>query len=222
MALSWPTHKSEDPNSTEGTEGAERESPGLPSVVGADVPGQSIGFVALPGSNEVYRMLDASWDERGPDDGGRVPLLAVAGRLGSVTRETPRARAAFTVLSWLTSRQRSGLISPASPATTLFRTSHLQGPGAWVSPTTGSRAASQYATIVSTTQNGSAWLSSIRLPGRAEYLAALDRAVHRAVRKEAEPAAALKEAAATWQEITARLGHDRQRNAYRRSIGLGP
>ena len=64
------------------------------------------------------------------------------------------------------------------------------------------------------------WLGALCLPGRTEYLAALDAAVASAVRGRKSPAEALRDAAAQWRQITARLGLDRQRTAYRRSLGL--
>jgi len=50
------------------------------------------------------------------------------------------------------------------------------------------------------------------LPGRAEYLTALDEAVHAAIGGKKSPAEALSEAAAKWHEITERLGMERQPN----------
>ncbi len=64
------------------------------------------------------------------------------------------------------------------------------------------------------------WLGALRMPGRAEYLAALDDAVSAAVGGKQSPADALGEAAKRWQAITARLGLDRQRAAYRHGMGL--
>jgi hypothetical protein len=60
----------------------------------------------------------------------------------------------------------------------------------------------------------------LRLPGRLEYLAALDAAVHRAL--DGQPAAkALAEAAKTWQEITEKLGKEAQRLANAHGLGQG-
>jgi multiple sugar transport system substrate-binding protein len=61
---------------------------------------------------------------------------------------------------------------------------------------------------------------SLRLPGRDEYLAALDAAVAQAVAGDAKPADALATAAAKWREITARIGLENQRRALRRDLGL--
>jgi len=63
-------------------------------------------------------------------------------------------------------------------------------------------------------------LFAVRIPGRGEYAAALDEAVHQAVRGEKTPEEALREAAARWDEITERLGRRQQAEAYYRSLGL--
>ena len=60
---------------------------------------------------------------------------------------------------------------------------------------------------------------SLRLPGRDEYLAALDAAVLSAISGDASPEEALAAASAKWQEITAAQGLERQQRALRRDLG---
>ena len=64
------------------------------------------------------------------------------------------------------------------------------------------------------------WLDALRIPGRDEYLAALDEAVIAAVRGEKTVEDALWETDAKWGKITERLGVDQQKAAYRHSLGL--
>ncbi|NQU22062.1 MAG: extracellular solute-binding protein, partial [Candidatus Nealsonbacteria bacterium] len=116
MALSWPT-------AAKGAVAAEVESAELP-----------VGFAELPGSIEVYDVGRQTWDIRSQDDdpmgqddddpmgrsaAGHVPLLAVAGRLGVVARESKNGRAAFELLFWLSGDHSAGQVCSASPATTL-------------------------------------------------------------------------------------------------------
>ena len=61
--------------------------------------------------------------------------------------------------------------------------------------------------------------AGMRLPGRIEYLAALDAAVQQAASGELPAKDALAKAAALWQEITDKLGRDQQRQANARSLG---
>ena len=61
---------------------------------------------------------------------------------------------------------------------------------------------------------------SLRLPGRDDYLAALDSAVEQAIAGDVKPADALATAATKWREITERIGIEIQRRALRRDLGL--
>jgi len=106
----------------------------------------------------------------------------------------------------------------ASSATTLFRDSQLASAGRW---TGGIEAAT--AKVYGETLQKSSKLQrfvSLRLPGRDEYLAALDAAVQQALSGEKPPADALVAAAARWREITEKIGPEKQRRALRRDLGL--
>ena len=101
-----------------------------------------------------------------------------------------RPEAVFQLLLWLSGEQ-SARVCPASPATTLFRHSHLKSPQEWTDKSLSPAAAAQYAAVTQKTLDRADCLLALRLPGRAEYLAALDEAVHRAVRGKTSPAEAL-------------------------------
>jgi hypothetical protein len=124
------------------------------------------------------------------------------------------------LLVWLSDNQMCTQISAASPATTLFRRSHLKSPGAWTEKPISATAALKYGEAAEAALRHEQWLGALRLPGRAEYLAALDEAVVAAVKGDKSALDALLEADSKWQKITERLGVDRQRAAYRHSLGL--
>ena len=60
----------------------------------------------------------------------------------------------------------------------------------------------------------------INIPGAAEYYQALDEFVHKAVTGKLQPQEALDLAAARWEEITDRLGRDKQIRSYRASLNF--
>ena len=60
----------------------------------------------------------------------------------------------------------------------------------------------------------------LRIPGTFNYWLALDLHLMEAVRGELSPEAALKAAAVDFEEITIRLGRERQGQAYRESLGF--
>lgn len=203
MALSWPT-------------AAKAASP--ESVKAGEI---GIGFAELPGSQMVYNFSDGRWESRRPEENPAVPVLSIAGRLGSVTNTSRQPRSALNVLAWLSGNEWSRQIATQSPETTLYRAGHFQSPREWGDAEIDENAAQQYANVVIQRQTASLWLFSVRIPGRGDYLAALDDAVHEALGGKSSQDA-LRAAAERWGQITEELGVERQRQAYARSLGLEP
>ena len=189
----------------------------------------AIAFAELPGAADVYNSKSKSWEtnstggeSRSPSAESRTPLLGISGRLGSVAGDSQSGRFAFQLLAWLSGKEWGAQVCPASPATTLFRRSQLSQPGRWVEPEIPAAVAKQYAGAVADSLSRSQWLECPRIPGHAEYMAALDEAVRATVEGKQTSAEALARAADRWREITARLGVESQRTAYIRSLGLEP
>jgi multiple sugar transport system substrate-binding protein len=214
MVLTWPT--ADDEGKSRGAikpanGGARETQPHTPF---------SVGFAELPGSRRVFNLGAGSWDVRDEADDSRVPLLAIAGRLGVVRATSEHREAAFQLLAWLSDARLSPQVSAASPSTTLFRQSHLQMPRQWTEPPVSALAAVQYAEVTEAALAHEQWLGALRLPGRAEYLAALNEAVAATVSGNSSALDALLQADKKWRAITDRLGRDRQRAAYRHGLGL--
>jgi multiple sugar transport system substrate-binding protein len=204
MAIAWPS-------------AADRHSGEKSAAAGqSSIP---VGFLELPGSNKVYNINNQTWETRLEEENSRVPFLSLAGRVGMVGKESTQQEAAFQLLVWLSSEENSPQISPASPATTLFRRSHLKHPELWVEKDVTPAAAAKYAELTAKTLHSEQWLG-FNIPGREVYLDALDRAVQSAVRGELSPADALNKATERWREITEKKGVDQQRTAYLQSLGL--
>ena len=186
----------------------------------ADIGQIAVGFAELPGSTEVFKIGEPQPKIRDKDDDPHVPLLAVAGRIGVVGAKSEHQRAAWELLFWLSGRQFSPRVSNESPATTLFRRSHGDAPHKWTEKPITTAAARQYAEVTETTLQRQESLSSPRIPGRLEYLSALDDAVHRALEGKQSAADALRDASTRWREITDRRQAERQKMAYLHSLGL--
>lgn len=180
------------------------------------------GISELPGSSETFDFSTSKWDRHRGGKVISVPLLSSAGRLGSITQESRRAKSAASVLVWLSGREWSPQISTQSSEATIFRASHVAQPQAWLDAGLDPAAAGQYSKAVEQANNRSVWLTSPNIPGRGRYLAVLDKAVHDALAEIATPADALKKAADEWAAITQELGIEKQRLAYQRSLGLEP
>jgi multiple sugar transport system substrate-binding protein len=218
LALTWPTAAKQG----RGERGEGRGKNGQAASATNSPASNSIrvGFAELPGSRKVFNPKTGAFDQRAEDENPHISLLSIAGRLGVVGKNSAHADAAFQLLLWLSNSEMSPQVSAASPATTLFRQSNLSSPSQWVEKSLAATAAVKYADATETALHREQWLGALRMPGRADYLAALDDAVANAVRGNKSPKEALLEAAARWQQITKRLGLDRQREAYRRSLGL--
>jgi multiple sugar transport system substrate-binding protein len=207
MSLTWPARRAETPDAG-------------PSASVRD--GGVLAVAELPGSAQVYHPENKKWEPRDRAELGSVPLLAVAGRLGSVAKSSRQPQAAMALVLRVAGAEWSEQISPLSPATTLFRASQLGKVTAWTGDFLEPPAAKEYAELVQQTQSRPLWLCSPRFPGRDRYLAVLDDAVHEAVRGAKPPAECLQAAAERWQTITRELGVPAQRTAYLRSLCMEP
>ena len=195
-----------------------------PSAADKDCPKPAanvrLGIVELPGSPDVYNISTQAWEHRQSGDNIQVPLLGVAGRVGMVTTQSQWPELGFSLLLWLSDAQWSRQVSAASRATTIFRQSDVEHPAAWVESSLLIGVSAEYARVAQRTLSREQCLFALRIPGRAEYLKALDEAVQQAVRGEKPPREALAQAAARWREITKTRGIEAQRTAYRHSLAL--
>lgn len=207
LALTWPEPRRADTAEPAGD---------LTTDAGGDA---HFACLELPGAEDVYNPQTREWETRRADEGMHLPLLGMAGRVGSVVKGSEHADAAIHLLGWLAGPQWSARISTASRSTTLFRRSQVEIAPQWVEPGLGS-AAADYAEAVQRSLTAAEFLGAPRLPGRLDYLAALDRAVRAAVAGEASSEDALRTAADEWRKLTEELGVERQRAAYRHSLGL--
>lgn len=182
----------------------------------------TVGFFPLPGSEQRYDPSSEQWERRPEGESPRVPVWGLAGRLGSIASRTDEPEATLELLAMLCGEQWGTEVASASSQTTLYRESQLARAHAWVEPPMSQSAARQYATLLAEEATAETVLLAPRIPGQAEYLAALDAAVAAALDGTASPAEALTDASRRWDEITERHGRESQRAAYRRSLGLPP
>ena len=182
----------------------------------------SLGWTLLPGSREVYNASDQTWETLPQQEAAHVPLLAISGRLGSVSRNSRQPQFAADSLLRLTSSKWSASISRLSPFTTMSRSNHLTNPVPWLDTGASAVDANQFTDLFRLANNSSRVMFCLRIPGRDRYLAALDKAVLRVLKKESSASEALADASHEWEEITDQLGRQQQSRAYRQSLGLEP
>jgi len=185
-----------------------------------DDPNGKVSVVELPGAELSYDRQRNAWDSRAASD-VHVTLLMAVGRCASVTKRATNQQAAANLLVWISGKEWSEQLAPVSSHVTLYRRQHLAKPEKWITtPNCSAEVRRNYANIVSESLSRPESVLSVRIPGRDEYLAALDEAVIRVLHSEASSTDALQQAAAKWKAITERIGLDKQKQAYRKSLGL--
>jgi ABC-type glycerol-3-phosphate transport system substrate-binding protein len=209
MALSWPTAAKSDGDAKSAPKDYENERQSI-----------QVGFAELPGSPIVYDQSLRIFADRPSGAAPQVPLISFSGRIGAIAGRSATPQAALQLLLWLSSDSLSRQVSAASPATTLYRKSQENAAADWVEPSIPPAAAAQYAKLAQQTLAREQSLDALRIPGREEYLAALDQAVWRAVRGEQAAIESLHDAADQWRKITEEKGLEKQRQAYLHSLGL--
>jgi multiple sugar transport system substrate-binding protein len=201
MAISWSLR---DPDS-------------LPAAEQTQLP--SVAVVELPGSSEVYNINNSSWKNRQTRESVHIPLLASGGRLGSVTELAHDRLQATEFLMFVTSSKIAHLVCRPSPHTFPFRQSHVKNPRGWLPKPLDAIAATSLGEAAKNAGGRNNYLFALRIPGRQQYLAALDEAVQAALAGES-PSTVLQQASDRWKQITEELGTDKQKAAYRFSLGL--
>lgn len=167
----------------------------------------------LPRAEETYNSIRDRWEPQTV----ATPLAVVgfAGRSAGVTTSTRNATSAFKLLAWLTSGSPASRVSSGSGGTTLFRNSQRHQAEKWLGKS-GQESAPVILKLLST---GEPYLLA-RITEIEQYLGLLDESVQRARQGEESVGEILKWASDHWEELTDKLGRDRQRRSYRLHLGL--
>jgi hypothetical protein len=180
-----------------------------------------LAIAPLPGTREVFNADQRKWEPRAEDEQNQpVPVWAISGRMGGVLATSRRGGAAANLLALVSTASWGRKVLAAGRNAGVSRLEQLERPDDWVDAALAGDPARQFATVIRDSQRLSTWMAIPRIPGRNRYLATLDDAVRYAVRGEKTAAESLAEAAKKWREITTELGRDKQKQAYRRCLGI--
>ncbi|MBA4105562.1 MAG: hypothetical protein C0485_07365 [Pirellula sp.] len=178
---------------------------------------RDVEFTAVAAPSDVYSHSRGAWEKETNPSG--VVLLGVEGRLVAVTTATRNAVPAFQLAQWLTVGDLAVGLSSRSTGTLWYRASQAGASGKWLKGLEVAKEGEPVTKVVAAALATDAPVLIPRLPAIDEYLAVLADAVRTAPADEAAAQAALDGVAAKWEEITNRLGRDRQISAYRRHLG---
>jgi multiple sugar transport system substrate-binding protein len=169
---------------------------------------------------EIYSHTRGGWERESHPTS--VVLLGVEGRLVGVTTATRNTVTAFQLAQWLTTGDVATGLSSRSTGTLWFRASQAGASGRWLKGMTLAKDGEPVTKIVTAALSSDSPALVPRVPGIDDYLNALAEGVREAPADEAAATATLAKVAARWEEITNRLGRERQVAAYRRHLGETP
>lgn len=190
-----------------------------PIIDGAQEP-LPIAVASLPGAHRGYDYREQRWKPLRPDDIRAAVLVPITGRMASLSRSTRRLRSAQRFEAWLMSAEANREFSSQFSDLLLTQSSQLTDPYHWVTDQLPPEAAQEMAEVLRQYHDHDLYMPNIRIPGRDDYISVLANAVQAALRGDATPQDALDKAAAEWDELTAKMGLDQQREFFQGSVRL--
>ena len=191
---------------------------------GSKVKGR-IGVAPLPGTQEYYSVVQGKWTKSDPYN--RVGNTTGGSWGGVISRHSKAPEATYYLLALMATSEKSKVYAARGwDGIDPGRSFHFLPPDGGAKIDDYLKAGWDEADVryylhaYFDNFSNPLQLPYLRIPGTYGYLQALNRHVAEAVGGQATPEAALKAAALDFEEITLRLGRDRQRRAYRTSLGL--
>ncbi|MFO1350129.1 MAG: extracellular solute-binding protein [Gammaproteobacteria bacterium] len=190
-------------------------------TVGTD-PKQSkivghVGSAMTPGSKQLYNYKTKKWDEF--PEIVRSPFMAYGGWQAAVPEVSKNKDAAWNYVEWVSNPENSGkAVITGGSGVNPYRASHFN-PELWaknMSP----REAELYLKAQKDSLEAKNVQLDMRLPGYFNYTEILEIELSKALAGEVKPQQALDTIAAEWNKLTDELGRDKQKAAYRASMGL--
>jgi len=176
-----------------------------------------VGTAMLPGSKQVWNYQTKQWDTF--PEVSRAPFLAFGGWQAAVPANAKHIEAAWNFIEWLSSPNVSGeaVVTPQAGINP-YRQSHFDRER-WLKLFTPEEATLYLDAQRESLQSPNVALD-LRIPGHYAYTQALEVQLTRALNFEISPQEALNNVAKAWNALTDRFGRDKQRAAYRASMGL--
>lgn len=181
------------------------------------VPGQ-VGTALLPGSRQLWNYTTQQWDTF--ENLIRSPFLAFGGWQAAVPGNSDNIEAAWHFIEWMSSPEVSGtaVVTPQAGINP-YRFSQFENVDRWLKLFTPEEAKLYLKAQRDGLDARNAALD-MRIPGYFAYTQALELQLTRALSFEIPPQQALDNVAKAWNALTDRFGRDKQRAAYRSSMGL--
>lgn len=178
------------------------------------------GFGTLPGAEEYWDRASGEWVAA---EGGvnKAPFIAFGGWVISVAADSENAEAAFDYVKFLSGKDLAGVLATTGgTGVNPLRQSQFDNLDLWINAGFDEASATDYLDAVLETIEHPNNIVDLRIPGAFEYFDALDFGISQAVAGNMSAQEALDGVAATWEEITDRLGRESQLQLYKDSLGI--
>jgi multiple sugar transport system substrate-binding protein len=189
-------------------------------VHAANSPGSvvrdKVGYAQLPGTREVYDARRGAWDHR------YNQVSSISGNWTFfVSKNSKYKDLAFAFAAHMTSKELTKKLTTMSgTAVNPSRYSHFTDPASWNRSGFSTESAGAYLSEITKSLSNQNVAQDITIPGAAEYYAACDEYIGQAVAGVLTPRQALDKTAAAWEEITERLGREKQSAFYKASLNM--
>lgn len=179
-----------------------------------------VGFSVLPGADEYWDYEKGAW-VKAKDGVNRAPFLAFGGWIIGVSAQSKNKDAAMDFAAFMARPELvKKLAVTGGTGINPARFSQLKDVDLWVTAGFDKESAQDYLDAILNTINDPNAVLDLRIIGSAEYLQTLDVEISRAVAGEIKAQEALDNVAKKWNEITDRLGREKQLKQYRDAVGF--
>jgi len=196
----------------------------LAQQAGSRVKGKT-GAAMMPGTDEYYDIARSRWVKT--EGINRVGNTTGASWAGVISKYSKAPEATYFLLALLANREKSLVYAArGSDGVDPGRKFHFMPPDGtgsvqpYLSVGWDEADVRDYLSAFQRTFSDKQQLPYLRIPGTYSYWLALDLHLVEAASGQLSPAEALKASAVDFEEITIRLGRERQREAYRTSLGF--
>jgi multiple sugar transport system substrate-binding protein len=191
---------------------------------GSKVKGK-IGVAPIPGTHEYYDIARGAWAETA--EVNHVGNTNGGSWAGVISKFSKAPEATYYLLALMATKDKSRTyVARGWDATGPGRTFHFLPPDGdgvvdeYVKTGWDLDDLRQFSTAFFATFEDTQQFPYLRIPGAFNYWLALDLHLGEAMSGQLSPEAALRATAVDFEEITIRLGRERQRQAYRESLGF--
>jgi len=189
-----------------------------------------VGALMLPGSKKVLDRAsgklvdcDAQRCPHAVNGVNRAPFAAFGGWSGGINAKAqPKVKdAAYALFSYMSQPEQSNVdVTIGATGFNPYRTSQFKEMTHWVKAGMSEKAAANYLGAIQDSLNSPNMVLDLRIPNNQRYQqVALDTAIARHLAGEIDAKATMKTIEDAWNEISDEVGRDKQKAAYRASIG---